>query len=217
MPPSNRSKAIFLDKDGTLVENVSYNVDPQKVWLCDGAIEGLKLLQSANYQLIVVTNQSGIARGYFPESELFAVERRLHELLIPHHVWLDGFYYCPHHPDGIVKPYAIDCHCRKPKPGLLYRAAQEHAIDLEQSWLIGDILNDIEAGRTAGCRTVLIDNGNETEWQLSCQRLPHHCVTNFYEAAQVILAIDQAIQTPKPISYVPPSLLLTETSTSHEF
>lgn len=182
-----RSNAIFLDKDGTLIENVPYNVDPAKIRLCEGAIEGLKLLSSANYQLIIITNQSGIARGYFSAIELLAVEQKLHELLSPHGIWLDDFYYCPHHPEGTVKPYAIDCRCRKPQPGLLYQAAQEHAIDLTRSWFIGDILNDVEAGRAAGCRTVLVDNGNETEWELSPQRSPHHQVANLYEAAKAIL------------------------------
>jgi D-glycero-D-manno-heptose 1,7-bisphosphate phosphatase len=182
-----RSNAIFLDKDGTLVENVPYNVDPAKIQLCEGAIEGLKLLASANYKLIVITNQSGIARGYFSAIELLAVKRKLHELLAPHGIWLEDFYYCPHHPEGTVTPYAIECCCRKPRPGLLHQAAQDHAIDLAQSWLIGDILNDVEAGRTAGCRTVLIDNGNETEWELTPQRQPHHQVANLYEAAQAIL------------------------------
>jgi D,D-heptose 1,7-bisphosphate phosphatase len=205
-PFSASVRTIFLDKDGTLIENVPYNIDPNKIRLCKGAIEGLKLLQSANYQFIVITNQSGIARGYFPESALDAVETRLQELLHPHRLQLAGFYYCPHHPSGTVLPYALDCQCRKPRPGLLYQAAQEQAIDLSQSWFIGDILNDIEAGRAAGCRTILIDNGNETEWELSPQRLPHHLATNLHEAAQIITAIDH-----RQHSQFIPSSLLTET------
>ena len=86
-------------------------------------------------------------------------------------------------PDGTVPEYAIECDCRKPAPGLILQAAAEHDIDLERSWLIGDILNDVEAGRRAGCRTILIDNGNETEWQLSPQRLPHHVAADLLEAA----------------------------------
>jgi D-glycero-D-manno-heptose 1,7-bisphosphate phosphatase len=198
------SSAIFIDKDGTLIENVPYNVDPHKIRLCEGAIEGLKLLQSVNHQLIVITNQSGIARGYFAESALDVVETRLQELLQPHHLRLDGFYYCPHHPSGTVAPYAIDCQCRKPRPGLLYQAAQEQAIDLAQSWFIGDILNDIEAGRAAGCRTILIDNGNETEWELSPQRLPHHLAANLHEAAQIITAIHHRQHS----KFIPSSILM---------
>ncbi|WP_416674547.1 D-glycero-alpha-D-manno-heptose-1,7-bisphosphate 7-phosphatase [Egbenema bharatensis] len=195
------SKAVFLDKDGTLIENVPYNVDPDQIQLCEGAIAGLKLLQAEDYRLIVITNQSGVARGYFPETALTAVEHRLQELLTPHRIQLDGFYYCPHHPDGTVASYAIDCSCRKPQPGLLARAAQEQTIDLGQSWLIGDILNDVEAGRTAGCRTILIDNGNETEWELTPARLPHHRVKNLHEAAQIIL--NSPARLPVPQSLLP--------------
>lgn len=188
------TKAVFLDKDGTLVENVPYNVDPAKVKLCPGALAGLRLLHAAGYKLFVITNQSGVARGYFLESVLPSVEQHLRKLLAD--IPLSGFYYCPHHPEGTVAEYTIDCNCRKPQPGLLQKAAAEHAIDLTQSWFVGDILHDIEAGRAAGCRTLLIDNGNETEWQLSPQRLPHHLVANLQEAAQVILALDSVTQTP---------------------
>ncbi len=179
------TKAVFLDKDGTLIDDVPYNVDPERIQLTQGAVEGLQTLSAAGYKLIVITNQSGVARGYFPESALVAVEARLRQLLAAG-VTLAGFYYCPHHPDGVVADYAIACSCRKPEPGLLLRAADYHGIDLAQSWFIGDILNDVEAGRRAGCKTVLIDNGNETEWQLSPKRLPHYIVTNLAEAALVI-------------------------------
>jgi len=182
-------RAIFLDKDGTLVQDVPYNVDPGQIRLTVGALEAVRSLHLANYQLFIITNQSGVARGYFPESALVAVEQRLRELFQSVMTPLTGFYYCPHHPDGSVADYAISCNCRKPQPGLLYRAASEHQIDLKQSWVIGDILHDIEAGRQAGCRTILINNGNETEWQLSCSRLPHHTVSNLIEAANVIHAI----------------------------
>lgn len=183
-------KAVFLDKDGTLIEDVPYNVDPERIQLTRGAVEGLKLLHAAGYQLIVITNQSGVARGYFPESALFAVEERSRQLLAEIGVSLAGFYYCPHHPDGVVQELAITCSCRKPEPGMLLYAADKHGIDLQESWFIGDILNDVEAGRRAGCRTILIDNGNETEWQLSPERSPHYIVTDLSEAAQVITSVD---------------------------
>lgn len=183
--------AVFLDKDGTLIEDVPYNVNPAKIRLCPGVLAGLQLLHAAQYQLIVITNQAGIAHGYFSEMDLLAVEQRLKELFAIVNVPLNGFYYCPHHPQGTITAYTQTCHCRKPHPGLLLKAAQTHRIDLTQSWFIGDILNDVEAGRSTGCRTVLIDNGNETEWQLSPQRLPHHIVTDFYTAVNVILTIDK--------------------------
>ncbi len=183
-------KAVFLDKDGTLVEDVPYNVNPELIVLAPGAGESLRLLHQQGFQVIVISNQSGVARGYFSELDLAPVEQYLRYQLAAYGVPLTGFYYCPHHPDGIVEPYAIACSCRKPQPGLIIKASVDLEIDLSQSWFIGDILHDVEAGRAAGCRTLLINNGNETEWELSPQRLPHHVVNNLWEAAQVILTMD---------------------------
>lgn len=179
-------RAVFLDKDGTLIEDVPYNIDPERIRLTPGAAEGLYLLHVAGYRLIVISNQSGVARGYFPEKALRAVEGRVRELLAEFEVPLTAFYYCPHHPAGVVPRYSMACDCRKPAPGLLLRAAREHNIDLAQSWLIGDILDDIEAGRRAGCATVLLDNGHETEWALSRDRLPHHLTSDLAAAALLI-------------------------------
>ncbi len=181
------NKAVFLDKDGTLIEDVPYNVDPDRIVFTPHAIAGLKLLHQAGYQLIIITNQAGVARGYFPETALAEVIHHLQSVLATAGIPLAGFYYCPHHPQGIVDGYAIACHCRKPQPGLLRQAALDHEIDLTQSWFVGDILNDVEAGRTAGCRTVLINNGNETEWELSPQRSPHYVVKDLLAAAQIIV------------------------------
>jgi D,D-heptose 1,7-bisphosphate phosphatase len=182
--------AVFLDKDGTLVVDVPYNVDPALVELMPDAGEALRRLSDAGYKLIVVSNQSGVARGIFAESALPAVEQRLRELLAEHGVSLSGFYYCPHHPDGVVPEYAIACECRKPEPGLILQAAREQRVALEMSWLVGDILNDVEAGRRAGCRTILLDSGNETEWELSRQRLPDCVTPGLREAADLILCGD---------------------------
>lgn len=176
--------AIFLDKDGTLIEDVPYNVDPAQMRLCQGVATGVRRLHEAGFALVVVTNQSGVARGYFAESAIAPMEQRLRQLLgVP----LAGFYYCPHHPEGTVAGYGVRCDCRKPEPGMLLRAQAELGLDLDQSWLVGDILNDVEAGRRAGCRTVLIDNGNETEWLLSPGREPHQTALTFDQAADVIL------------------------------
>jgi D-glycero-D-manno-heptose 1,7-bisphosphate phosphatase len=185
------ARAVFLDKDGTLIEDVPYNVDPEQVKLAPGAADGLAALAATDYQLIVVSNQSGVAHGYFAEDKLAGVEQRLQDFLGERGVKLNGFYYCPHHESGRVARYAIRCACRKPQPGLILRAAQEHDIDLPRSWLIGDILNDIEAGHAAGCRTILIDNGNETEWQLSLQRRPDFLVRDLQEAAELILRSEE--------------------------
>jgi D-glycero-D-manno-heptose 1,7-bisphosphate phosphatase len=180
-------RAIFLDKDGTLIENVPYNVDPERIRLLPGAADGLRSFHAAGYELFVITNQSGVARGYFDEEALGAVETRLRQLILAETgVPLAGFYYCPHHPAGVVARYSCDCTCRKPGPGLILRAAAEHGISLGASWVIGDILDDIEAGNRAGCRTVLIDNGNETEWLAGPWRRPHLTALNLARAACLI-------------------------------
>lgn len=181
-PDEKACAAVFLDKDGTLVEDVPYNVDPALIRLTAGAGLALRKLSGAGYKLIVVSNQSGVARGLFPESALARTEERLGTLLAEYGVRLDGFYYCPHHPEGSVAEYAVECVCRKPAPGMLLKAAAEHGIALGRSWMVGDILNDVEAGRRAGCSTILLDNGNETEWQLNRLRLPD-CIAGDLDAA----------------------------------
>jgi D-glycero-D-manno-heptose 1,7-bisphosphate phosphatase len=180
-------RAIFLDKDGTLLENVPYNVEPRLMRLTNRAGEALRLL-AMHFRLIVISNQSGVAHGYFAESALHGVERRLRQLLAAQRVELSGFYYCPHHPQGQVAAYRQACECRKPLPGMLVKAAAELGVELSHSWMIGDILDDIEAGRRAGCRTVLIDNGGETEWQISQYRQPDFTTGDLYPAAEWILA-----------------------------
>lgn len=180
------SAAVFIDKDGTLIDNVPYNVDPALIRLSRGAGEALALLKRQGYLLFIVSNQSGVARGFFPESAIEGVKRRLAELLAEYGVVLDGFYYCPHHPKGTEPGYAVACECRKPMPGMLLAAARDHGLDLKRSWMVGDILDDVEAGHRAGCRSILIDNGNETEWDASLLRNPDHTATDMFEAARAI-------------------------------
>ncbi|HXD87561.1 MAG TPA: HAD family hydrolase [Urbifossiella sp.] len=178
---------VFLDKDGTLVENVPFNVDPARIALCGGAAEGLRALAARGFRFAVVSNQSGVARGYFEESDLVAVHQRLSELLDASGVNLAGFFYCPHHPAGAVARYARACACRKPAPGLLLDALRELGGDSRDCWMVGDILDDVEAGARAGCRTVLIDNGNETEWQAGPHRVPDIRAKDLTEAATLML------------------------------
>jgi D,D-heptose 1,7-bisphosphate phosphatase len=180
-------KAIFIDKDGTLIPDIPYNVDPDLIVLEKCVGEGLRLLQGEGYELIIISNQSGVALGRFKESRLDAVRERIALLLRCEGIQLSGFYYCPHHPQGIIKKYAINCNCRKPGQGMLLAAAKDLGIDLAASWMIGDILNDVEAGNKAGCRTILIDNGNETEWDLGAGRRPYFVAQDIRQAANQIL------------------------------
>jgi len=179
--------AAFLDKDGTLIHDVPYNVDPNRIELMPGAAEGASRLVEAGYAIIVVSNQSGVSRGLFAEAAIADVERRIRELLAGYGVPLAGFYYCTHHPQGRVARYSIPCNCRKPKPGMILRAARELSLDLSRSWLIGDILDDVEAGHRAGCQTVFLDNGHETLWQWNSVRRPDVIVDDLSAAAKVIV------------------------------
>lgn len=183
-----KTPAVFFDKDGTLIPDIPYNVDPRLIRLEEQAAYGLRLLAQANFRFVVVSNQSGVARGLFEESALENVAAAINDWMQKAAgTALAGFYYCPHHPQGCEPAYAVECNCRKPRPGMLLRAADELGIDLSQSWMVGDILDDIEAGRRAGCRTILIDNGHETEWLPGPLRQPHFVVPNINEAAAIIL------------------------------
>jgi histidinol-phosphate phosphatase family protein len=185
-PPRERPRAIFLDKDGTLIENVPYNVDPAQIRLAPGAAEALPRLHAAGYRLVVVSNQSGVARGYFEASALGPVEARLRVLLEGLGVPLAGFYFCPHHPEGVVPSLAVACDCRKPAPGLIEQAARELAIDPARSWFVGDLLDDVEAGRRGGCRTILVAPRPDLAGVPPARR-PDHVAADLAEAARIVL------------------------------
>jgi histidinol-phosphate phosphatase family protein len=182
--------AVFLDKDGTLLDDVPYNIDPALMRLAPGAREALALLGASPFALFVISNQPGVAFGMFARSALKDVEEQLHRLFAECGATLSGAYWCPHHPDGTVPPYNVGCDCRKPGSGLLLRAARAHGIDLARSWFIGDILDDVEAGNRAGCRTVLLDNGHETEWIEGPLRVPFARAADLHSAAQLVLRDD---------------------------
>lgn len=186
--------AVFLDKDGTLVHDLPYNVDPDRLRLTPGAREATHALRRAGYALVVVTNQSGIARGLFPPAALPPIRARLEFLL---NVTFDAFEICPHHPRGTILEYAVACGCRKPLPGLLLSAARDLDLDLARSWMVGDILDDIEAGSRAGCRTALIlGGGGETEWTRGPHRTPTLMAHDLADAARQICQIYQP-RTPR--------------------
>lgn len=166
-------KAIFLDRDGTLIEDRGYLADPEGVVLLSGAGDALRLLQDAGYLLIVVTNQSGIGRGYFTLEAMHTVNARMNELLAEHGVTIDDIRYCPHGPDD-------GCACRKPLPGMLCDAAEAHGIDLAQSAMIGDQPRDAAAGVAAGCEMNFLIGTPAVEHQ-------HTVVGNLTEALPRLL------------------------------
>lgn len=175
-------KAVFLDHAGTLIDQASRGADPHRILLGSGAGPALRLLARLDYRLFVVGQVDAIASLARDETAVDAIGNRLQDLLFREGLTLAGFYYCPHRPDGPVER----CHCRKPMPGLLLKAAHEHGIDMGGSWMIGDVLHDVEAGNRAGCRTLLLDNGNETEWRLGPRRVPTRMAPDLYLAATLI-------------------------------
>jgi D-glycero-D-manno-heptose 1,7-bisphosphate phosphatase len=182
--PLLRRPAVFVDKDGTLIDNVPYNADPALVRFTPHAIEGLQRLATDGFALFIVSNQPGLASGRIRHAEFDLLRAHIEQRLRDEGgISLHGWSVCPHAPE--ITPH---CDCRKPAPGLLQRAAYEHGIDLARSWMVGDILDDVEAGRRAGCSTVLLDVGHETVWQLTPQREPHHRCPHLLAAAETIVA-----------------------------
>lgn len=157
-------RAVFFDRDGVLNELVYHQeqeiIDspftPGQFKLIPGVTEALKKLHDAGYLTILVSNQPGIAKGHMTTRNFELIRQRMNSELIVDGAELDGEYYCLHHPDAVIKQYRLQCDCRKPLPGLLFKAAMEKDIDLKESWLIGDNLSDIQAGKAAGCKTILI-------------------------------------------------------------
>lgn len=200
--------AVLLDKDGTLLDDVPYNVDPALMRFAPGAPEALALLHARGFRLFVISNQSGVALGRFSYEALAPMQARLREMFEACGVPLAGAYWCPHHPQGTVAQYAQRCTCRKPQPGMVLRAAREHGLDLAASWFVGDILDDVEAGTRAGCRTVLIDNGNETLWEPGPARIPTLREPDLLRAALAIVrehdaSLDVKERTAQTITTIP--------------
>jgi|SRR5690242_17934505 len=180
------NNAVFFDKDGTLIKDIPYNVNPKKIQLDPFAFQALGRLQKSGFRLFIISNQPGVAKGFFSVQELDLAFEKLLSLLSREGITIDDYYYCPHFKNGKMTQYAVECNCRKPMPGLILKAAKAHNINLKRSWMVGDILNDVEAGNRAGCKTVLIDNGNETEWLGGPYRIPAVITKNLLDASSVI-------------------------------
>ena len=179
-------KAIFLDRDGTLIEDPGYINNPKQVKLLDGVPQALIELKALNYKLIVTSNQSAVARGIVTEKVLSKIHNRLKQLLAEKGASLDNIYYCPYHPDGIVPKYRKESDWRKPNPGMLLAAADEMDIDCSQSWVIGNSSRDVEAGLRAGCKTILLDNPSHDKKLKPGEPSPDHKAVNIKEAVNII-------------------------------
>ncbi len=176
----NRRRAVFLDRDGTLMEDMGYLASPQGVSLMPAVIPALRLLASHRFELVMVTNQSGVGRGYFTAADVDVVNERLQDLLAAGDARLGAVYVCPHAPEAA-------CACRKPEPGLLLAAAADHDLDLVHSYMVGDKASDVEAGSRAGCHTVLLDAGNAAA-SFSQPVMADAAVTDLLAAASWIVA-----------------------------
>jgi D-glycero-D-manno-heptose 1,7-bisphosphate phosphatase len=155
MDKKTPQKAIFLDRDNTIIKDDGYFHDPNAIAFVPGAATGLLKLQRAGFLLVIVTNQSGVGRGYFPESDAIAVNEKVTELLKEQGIRIEKTFYCPHAPQE-------NCPCRKPKPFLILKAAEEFGLDLAKSFFIGDHIKDMEAGRAAGTMTVFIGSSEKS-------------------------------------------------------
>lgn len=173
-------RAVFLDRDGTISRDVNYCRRAEDFEILPGVPQAIRLLNDHGFKVVVITNQSGIARGYFTEETLSLIHHKMKEELQEHGAFLDAIYFCPHHPDD-------HCECRKPKASLLLRAAQDIGIDLGLSYMIGDDPKDVQAGNAAGCKTVWIDveltymNGKPQH------ESPDHIASSLYRAVEWVL------------------------------
>lgn len=179
--------AVFLDRDGTIIDDIGYINEPKKIRLLPGAADAVRRMRSAGYRVVIISNQSGVARGLLDEKTLAQVQARLEELLDREGACLDGVYYCPYldGPEAVVEAYRRNSELRKPRPGMLFQAARELNLDLKRSWMIGDSASDVAAGQRAGCRTILVRSnrldGAANERSATCT------VDNLAEAADAVL------------------------------
>lgn len=155
-----KAKAVFFDRDGVLNKDVAYLYKIQDLVWVDGALKALAYLTELGYKIFIVTNQSGIARGYYTIEQMNELHTYMQQQINNAGGKIEKIYYCPHHPDGSVSEYAITCSCRKPKPGMLLEAMKEYSIDQKQSFLIGDSKRDVEAAEAAGIKGYLFQDGN---------------------------------------------------------
>jgi D-glycero-D-manno-heptose 1,7-bisphosphate phosphatase len=182
-------QAVFLDRDGVINEEVNYLSEPDQLRLIPGAAEAIARLNQVGLPVIVITNQAGVARGYYPEAQIEVVHAALTHQLAQAGAHIDRFYYCPHHPTEGLPLYRMECNCRKPKPGLLLQARQDFDLDLQRCFVIGDNHSDIALSQSTGCRTVLVLTGHGArvwrEWREDFQ--PEHVAPDLSAAVAWVL------------------------------
>lgn len=188
-------RAVFMDRDGTISEEIGYVNHPARYRVFPYSAEAVRLINEAGWLAVLVTNQAGVARGYFTEDLIGAVHDRLRQELEREGAHLDAVYYCAHHPSVGESPYRMDCDCRKPKPGLIRRAASEFDIDLSQSWMIGDRYSDMELAHNAGVRACFVLSGyGRGEWEYQRANWKHEpdlVAEDLLEAVKKIVTGDE--------------------------
>ncbi len=181
--------AVFLDRDGTIIKLVNYIKDPKDVELIEGAAEAIKELNRTDLLVLMVTNQAGVAKGYFTIQDVDSINAKMEQLIQEGGGYLDDIYICPHHPSEGETNFTCDCDCRKPKPGLLQEAAQEYGLSLDRCWIVGDNKSDIAAGKAAGVKTILVRTGHgaDMEKEMADDDAPDHVVDDLPQAVKIIL------------------------------
>lgn len=186
------ARAIVMDRDGTVCDEVGYVNHVSRIRLLPRSAAAIRRAREAGFKTAIVTNQAGVARGYFDEELIHRVHDRVRELLAADGAAVDAIYYCPHHPDAGAPPYRLDCDCRKPRPGMLLRARDELGLDLARSYLVGDSMRDVEAGHRVGATTVLVLTGygrGELEYRSAGWKTrPDHIAEDLMEAVEWILS-----------------------------
>ena len=192
------NKAVFLDRNGVITQeppNYAHRIDQLK--LIPKSAEAIRILNKNGFKVVVVSNQSGLARGYYQEKDVEIYNGAMKKELEKRDAYIDAIYYCPHHSEAKIEAYRIDCDCRKPKPGMLKRAEKDLNLDLKQSFLVGDKISDIEAGYRAGCKTILVLTGygnNELKKNANVNIKPNHISKDLYTASQVINKILKSLE-----------------------
>ncbi len=182
------NKAVFLDRDGTIIEDVGYLNSPEQIKFIPGSIEAIKKLNENGYKVVVITNQSGVARSLISEDMLQTIDKTIQKKILNGDAYLDMIYYCPHHPEAGHYPYKQECDCRKPAPGMINKAQKDLNIDLTKSFMIGDKTSDIEAGQRVGIKNILVLSGRGQGEKDKIKTQPDLIAKTLKEAADWILA-----------------------------
>ena len=183
-------KTVFLDRDGTINVEKNYLYRSEDFEFIPKVPEAIAILNKVGYQVIVVSNQAGIARGYYTEADVEKLHQYVNEQLSKYDAHIDGFYYCPHHPEAGIGKYKIQCHCRKPETGMFEKACDDFGVDIANSWMIGDNVGDIKAGNNFHLRTILVRTGYGSKLEKEGFNLYQYIADDLYDAVSNFVCKD---------------------------